>query len=58
MLAFESPPGDVAVEVGSSGSCLVVTGVLSEEPQPHFCFRGMAAVMASARPHEHRFDDG
>lgn len=46
--------GGVATGLESSGSVLV-TIALSDDPQLHFCFRGIAAVTA---PHEHDFDDG
>ena len=47
--------GGVITGLGSSGSGFVVAGALPDEPQLHFCFRGMAAVTA---PHEHEFDEG
>lgn len=52
--ALESA-GDVVTVSDSSLSLLILESALSDGSQPHFCFRGIAAVTA---PHEHGFDEG
>jgi hypothetical protein len=46
---------DAVIVSDSSVSLLTLNSSLSDVLQPHFCFRGIAAVTA---PHEHGFDDG